>query len=1523
MWQSSGHSLAKATLLVTLASARIAVAAPLDCSSGQSDNTIYNTTVGSYDIICHVDYTGGDIAAQSGLATFENCIELCDVTAGCIDVSYGPAGGDCWMKDRVGTPVGNGGIWTARSRISRIDEEVTCVDSRSNGTLYDAAGGGSYQVLCGIDYAGVDLTATSEPNFSACMDKCDSTQDCVDVSFVAPYCYMKSSITTPLRRAHVWTGKRVPKLASSSTPAEPSTSTSSISIASSVSGSATEAGSTSTAFTDSEYATASGSTTVTTSDSASSSTETSSGIVTITGTTSSSFSTPTPPALSCIDGQSDKTNFTTPAGAVYEIICNQEYYGGDLSVVGAPTFEDCIDECDFALECVDVSWVGGMCYMKKEINALVIADGVSTARKLGNATLEAKAPLTCEGGSANGTLFRTDRGEFYEIYCGFDFPGGDFKALTTDSFEDCLNACDQNLECRDLAYVAPSCYLKNVLAPPTPAARVWGAKSVPDPACAPIGTTLLPVANTGVDRSSLDNLVPSIEATLNYAEERPGNKAVALFLSMLYPQITLENSAFVSASCSEGSILVEASTEAVREHIMTTWPASGLVLFTNSPGCNNETSRGIYRTTGAFATIDSQVITFLVTVENFATVAEEVAIKYGVVKYDSPEAAPTATQYTSTCSGTGTVSTAPPTSAPTAGPGASLTQGALEFYNLLRDAVQYDEEGNMVLHPANTQDVELTAKPYDPDNIAEQEALEDRFREWGMEPPSSLVAEASNGTAGAMCSPEVWSNSLMKRSLLRPRRSSRNRGASLLSAALSSGRSWLAKRFGWDDLKDLACGALAGEIVGEISESAGSALEAGCEANEAYENRNALKCLFTGCFTSGSNIVYYTPPPATKYNFDYSWRITYPRLQRPVQAESGKTISCENCGFSISNIQFSGQIVINMTAGVIKEATITAGISGAATMIAGLQTDGPWNGEWRYTYSNTELGAITLDNAFNIVPTVLYGIGINYATDEAVSTFGGAQFNLNDAAVTMDLVRGNVLAQRNWAPQITFTNPAFTTGANIRMTPYMRWAVNLAVNIFGQVTLSPTITSETVVSLDSAYSLSPQNSPQGNCPANNLLVTSYVSTKNRVNTGLGVTKDLHVEQKYNAPKCYNVPSNQATPADMEALSVSGQEFCTSYINYRAPTLNQWSTSFKVVPSTSTVVSTTTITSTPSITVYATTTQTSWRDYTTTLSTVWVTATNDAVFPTETYVYKKRQEHGVERLEMLPTKAERLSFAALKTTAVAPVPVPAVRFGRRGPAPDVVAGWPASKISYACSQIATGKATSTLTATSTTTSGVTTVTEVRTANAQGPLRTVTMMQTFTEFGGYSTATVEGPTTATRYTCPLQTQVASSMSSCIKIKVHGPPHVDGKLLSYQPETYQPNANPNNPISVWYYDACASRVYAFTIAGMFPLMGEPGVSYLVETLPLDIYGSYDDNKAAVCIKDAATKLLDCRLAGFPMRVPPPETAISQPGWDDLAMSLLWEGYDGHVVLEGSVPISLTYEEVECPCYMGGVVP
>ncbi|KAK4103933.1 hypothetical protein N658DRAFT_521765 [Parathielavia hyrcaniae] len=1455
MRQPSMPSRAKAVLFLSLASASLALAAPLDCTDNLSDGSVYDSAAASYDILCGVDYAGGDVAAQTGIASFEECIELCDATSDCIDVSYAPSG-TCWMKSTLGTPAPNGGIWTARNRITQI----TCEDNKSNGTIYDAAEGVSFQVLCGIDYAGGDLAATSETSFFSCMNRCGATEGCVDVSFVAPSCYMKSSITTAYVRGHVWTGKKVPKPVTSSTVSASATATDSSSATGTI-------------------------------------TETASGTASGSVTSTSSSAVPTSTVPSCVDLQSDNSTFTTNAGTVWKIRCGYEYYGGDLSLVGAPTFEDCIETCDWTAGCVDVSWVNGMCYMKQQLNDLVVATGVSTAEKVVEASWDVKPPLTCEEGAANGTTFKTDGGKFYEIFCGYDFPGGDFMGLSTASFEECLNACDENLECVDVAYVAPACYLKSVLAEPVlsnPA--VWGAKAIADPGCEAVGSTMYPVANTDIDRSSMDNLVPSLETTLNYAEKQPGTKAASLFLTMLSPQITLENTDLVSVTCSEGTVVVDASTAEVQEYIMSNWPASGLVLFTNSVGCNNETSRGIYRTTGAFATMGTQAITFLVTVENFATVASEVAIKYGAVKRPSPDASPSTTQYYSTCFETGAATTLPGTATTTATGAAqtTLSPGALNLLNALKAAVQYDEDGNVIMHPKNEKDVELVPNPYDPDNMAEQEALEEKFREWGVDDPSTLGAQGDVGAKGVCSAPTKTTNAATARRLLpKPRR----RG-SFFGDAFSSVRGSIAKRFGWDDIKAIGCDDLVGDIVGEVNEGAGAALGLACAANDIYENREGYKCLFTGCYTTTTIITYYTPPPATKYNFDYSWRVTYPALKQAVRSMGpNKVLSCDNCGFSISNIQFSGQIVINMTAGAIKEATITAGISGAASMVAGLKSDGAWNGEWSYTYSNSELGAITLDNAFNIVPTVLYGIGVNYNTDAAVSTSGGAQFNLNNAAVSMDLLSGNILSQQNWAPQITFTNPTFTTGTNIQLTPYMRWAVNLAVNIYGQVALSPTITSETVVGLGSSYSFSAQAS----CPANNLLVTSYVSTKNRVSNGRGLTKVLHSEQQYNSPKCYNVPSNQPSPDDMMALSASGQEYCTSYINYRAPTVYQWSTYSVAVPSTATSFTTTTVTSTPTITVYPTTTLTTYYTYTSTASTVYVTATTDTSFPSE-YMKKRSDDDDV----WVPPPVSEPMTQPVPTVAVAepPSPAAALRFDRRAVAPAVVSGWPASKLSYACSQVATGKITVTSTATSTTTSGVTVLTQTRTANAQGPLSTVTNMQSSTVYGGFTTATAAGPTTVTQYSCPMQTQ-----ASCLRLQGHGPPHIDGRYLGYSAGSGSASFDPRNRYDVWYLSCKGELKSFFRMPELWTVGGMPNQGYFMVMGP--------SWTPATCVKNTDSRTLECALPGdpSPLMILPASYAVSGYGYLDSRVNMPLFGTNHR----GSEPIALTYEETECPCVWG----
>ena len=511
-----------------------------------------------------------------------------------------------------------------------------------------------------------------------------------------------------------------------------------------------------------------------------------------------------------------------------------------------------------------------------------------------------------------------------------------------------------------------------------------------------------------------------------------------------------------------------------------------------------------------------------------------------------------------------------------------------------------------------------------------------------------------------------------------------------------------------------------------------------------------------------------------------------------------------------------------------------------------------------------------------------------------MSTSGGAQFSLKNAAVTMDMLTGNILSQQNWAPQITFSNPLFTTGTNIQMTPYMRWAVNLAVGIYGQVALSPTITSETVVGLGSTYSFA----AQGSCPANNLLVTSYVSTKNRVSTGRGTVKVLHSNQQYNAPKCFNVPSNQPAPSEVSALSVSGQEYCTSYLGYKAPTVYQWSTATTTVPSISTAYTTTTVTSTPIITVYPTTTTTRYFTYTSTTSTVWVSATTAVSF-----LQKNMKRDLVDGLVVLPPVTESMTGSAPTPTPESSSP--ALRFNRRAVVPDVVNGWPASKISYACSQVATGKITVTSTATSTTTSGTTVFTQTQTANAQGPLSTITSVRTSSIYGGWTTVTAPGPTTVTKYSCPLQTQV----STCLKLQVHGPPHVDKLYLGYSPGLGNPTFSPANKYQAFYL-SCNGTLEAFTKPDVWPVGGMPNQRYFFAIGP--------SWTPAVCVKDTAAKSLDCKLPGdpSPMMILPASYALTGAGGqlDTRVYSPLFG-----TNTRDAEPIGLTYEEVECPCVWG----
>ena len=169
-----------------------------------------------------------------------------------------------------------------------------------------------------------------------------------------------------------------------------------------------------------------------------------------------------------------------------------------------------MNQCDSTTGCVGASYVGTTCYMKRAVNGLVVSPNAWSATRLQNST-SASLELSCFHEKTNGTVFETAQGNYYEILCNMDIPGGDFAAVQTDTFEECLNKCDTSFGCIDVAYVAPSCYLKKTEATPVKAQNVWGARAVESPAptaCASGGVDLYPVANKDVDSSSTESLAP-------------------------------------------------------------------------------------------------------------------------------------------------------------------------------------------------------------------------------------------------------------------------------------------------------------------------------------------------------------------------------------------------------------------------------------------------------------------------------------------------------------------------------------------------------------------------------------------------------------------------------------------------------------------------------------------------------------------------------------------------------------------------------------------------------------------------------------------------------------------------------------------------------------------------------------------------------------------------------------------------------------------------------------------------------
>ena len=97
----------------------------------------------------------------ASVQSFEQCVNNCDATENCIDVSFVPPNA-CYKKDRLTKATDNESVWTARKQSTGTTEStdgknstakaLTCENKASDGVT-NSSSKGTFLVECGIDYA--------------------------------------------------------------------------------------------------------------------------------------------------------------------------------------------------------------------------------------------------------------------------------------------------------------------------------------------------------------------------------------------------------------------------------------------------------------------------------------------------------------------------------------------------------------------------------------------------------------------------------------------------------------------------------------------------------------------------------------------------------------------------------------------------------------------------------------------------------------------------------------------------------------------------------------------------------------------------------------------------------------------------------------------------------------------------------------------------------------------------------------------------------------------------------------------------------------------------------------------------------------------------------------------------------------------------------------------------------------------------------------------------------------------------
>ncbi|EED16609.1 hypothetical protein TSTA_016840 [Talaromyces stipitatus ATCC 10500] len=1001
-----------------------------------------------------------------------------------------------------------------------------------------------------------------------------------------------------------------------------------------------------------------------------------------------------------------------------------------------------------------------------------------------------------------------------------------------------------------------------------------------------LSTTVLPALDPNIDLSSLLNLSPSMYATLYYAQPY-GSTIVQVVYTMLYSQVTLENSQNIdTVTCSGGNTMTIVTKTKVAYNIINQWPQSDLILITNTASCNSASQRGVYTVTSYTTDESNLTITLKISAATWTDVSETMQISYGTGDTNSPSSI----SYTPSCSAPIATTTSLGSATSTDVSYVDLTPEEKNIVAYLTKNNTYDDNGNIaVTMPASTSN--LTAPSYNPaSNSSEQAALEDALQTAGLPSPDSLWHKTANNLAGH-CSNGVY---------VPPTTVFTKRDLPLIqhnAATAKDSRRVLAKRSGdindskwWKYLWEGGCNDIVDEIIKAINKEAGEIVELICamkelydDVDEAYQNRDAIKCVFTGCYLEETI--------ATYWNYTYSWTADFDIPPQTIVSSRVGTVKCVDCSLSFSEVQFVGSVMITTKTGAVESAYMTPTMSWTADLVMSLDTTGAWSNEWDYTFSTLNFNnPITVPGEFTITPSMIYSLGVQWSTTDAVSFTGGASMSVNSGSMYLDFKESTATQISNWSPHVQYTYPVFTTAATVSFIPIMRSSLSIAVEIQNQPYKAQPIYINTASAV--GFNAALIETDGGACPAGQLMMTSYTDVSSNVSFSGGPSQVLsNTGDVAGQMKCFAVPNDIPTVDEVNSLRSQGAAFCTSYLSYTPPTKVAYAVTTTTGPSTTHITLPTTIST--SSTVYVFPTITSVFVQTTTVNpTSYVTASGSQSLG-DSYMRKRALETAapmrVNNNPIKPTQppaAHQLLARTITST------------------PAFVSTWDASKLSLGCSQVATGTVTTTFYSSTTTAySGVVTSTAYSTVDVLGKLYTNTFERVVVS---YTATTITGATTATATattasSCPLQTQV-----SCFTITGTGPDHINGKQLYMSDGQASP---------VWGGWGAGYELATFYLTCSGDLVALPSMKVLSTAADMWIeFGNFTSSSSPTnqrCIQDTAAGTLSCGAGWYAMK--PVATTINdfrafsgywQPIWSD--------GSNNDIL----TPITLTYNNATCPC-------